>query len=130
MFVLANAGRIAAARTALTELEQLRRTRYVSGEAMATAYAALGNRDRAFAELRRGVAERSFLLPFARTNLVFQVTAGRSTLPARRYSLWLACRELIPQLDPPLSRHKPAADSVRIVVRRHHAPVRRAAASA
>jgi len=85
VFVLARAGKTTAARDALAQLQRLQRTRYVSGEAMAVAFESLGDRDRALAELRRAVAEHSFLIFGARHNPVF-----RSLRDDRRFQAILA----------------------------------------
>lgn len=64
VFSLAKAGRTIEARQTLAEMERLRRTRYVSGDAMAFGYAAVGDRERAFAELERAYTEHAFTLVF------------------------------------------------------------------
>ena len=58
--VLALAGRPAEARRVLSDLEALRKQRYVSADAFAAIHAALGEIDAAFAEFERAFAEHSW----------------------------------------------------------------------
>src|SRR6266567_3385344 len=55
----AGAGRRADARRALDELVAARAQRYISGDAIAAGYAALGDRDAAFTWLERAFTDRS-----------------------------------------------------------------------
>jgi eukaryotic-like serine/threonine-protein kinase len=70
--VLALAGRTAEARRALEELKAQRASRYVAAHGLAQIHAALGETEAAFAELERGVAERTFGLVAIRFNPVFR----------------------------------------------------------
>ncbi len=76
VYVQERAGRHSLARQTLAGMEHLRQSRYVSGEAMAVAYLAVGQRERALAELDRALAEHSFTLVFAKRNQVYEPLHG------------------------------------------------------
>ena len=58
------------ARKIIKELDELSRTKYVSPFPLAVAYTGLGDRDRAFAELEKAHAERSWAMGMLRVNPV------------------------------------------------------------
>ena len=64
----ATAGRKADARRVVAQLTGRARTHYVCPYEVATVYAGLGDRDHAFAWLRRGVAERADCMPWIRAD--------------------------------------------------------------
>jgi Tfp pilus assembly protein PilF len=62
-YAYAAAGQKARATETLHELEQLAKKKYVPPRLLASVYALLGDKDRAFAQLEMAYDERSFLLP-------------------------------------------------------------------
>ncbi|HJR34983.1 MAG TPA: protein kinase [Gemmatimonadales bacterium] len=70
--VLAWAGQTVEARRVLEDLKAQRKSRYVAAHGLAQIHAALGETEAAFAELERGVTERTFGLVAVRFNPVFR----------------------------------------------------------
>jgi eukaryotic-like serine/threonine-protein kinase len=70
------AGRREAAQSIIAELEQCSKESYVDDYCVATIFAALGDKDRAFASLNKACAERSYWMPYVRTD--FQLDNLRS----------------------------------------------------
>jgi TolB-like protein/tetratricopeptide (TPR) repeat protein len=84
--LLAHEGREAEAREHLRKLEELSRARYVPGDLLARALTALGENDRALAELERAARERTSPLLFLAVDPDFEPLRGdpryRALLPS------------------------------------------------
>ena len=71
-WVEARAGAADAAREVLAELDERATRQFVPRYYVAAAYAALGDRDRAFEELAKACDERTGYAPFLRVELMFE----------------------------------------------------------